>query len=244
MAFRRSLALGRQDLRLLRRDPVFFAVFLFMPLLLTVFVKPLLDAEQAVPGMAVLFALFLVNQVGWGFFREHGWNTWERLRASPASRAEVLLGKAIVPLAQLLFYMGFLFAASTVLFDLDLGGRELALAAVSTAFATTLVALAFALVALCRTAMQLNAITNLGTLLLAGLGGALTPVALLPGWAEAIAPATPSYWAMRGFREVTIDGGGLGAVLGPVAVLLAFTAAFAAIAAVRFRYDETKTSWA
>ena len=100
------------------------------------------------------------------------------------------------------------------------------------------------LVSLCRSVMQLNALATIGAFTLAGLGGALTPIASLPGWARAVAPAMPSYWAMRGFRSVILDGKGIGAVVLPVAVLLAFTAAFTAVTIARFRLDEAKISWA
>ena len=80
----------------------------------------------------------------------------------------------------------------------------------------------------------------MGTLLLGGLGGALTPVESLPAWAQTIAPGVPSYWAMRGYRSVILDGGGLSEVWLPVAVLLGFALAFAAMARVLFKVDDTK----
>jgi hypothetical protein len=49
---------------------------------------------------------------------------------------------------------------------------------------------------------------NFGGVALAGLGGALVPPSALPGWAEAVASGTPSYWAMRGFRSVILDSDG------------------------------------
>src|SRR5437868_9051419 len=51
---------------------------------------------------------------------------------------------------------------------------------------------------------QLNAFSNLGAMVLAGVGGALAPTSALPSWARTLAPATPSYWAMRGFRQVIL----------------------------------------
>jgi ABC-2 type transport system permease protein len=96
----------------------------------------------------------------------------------------------------------------------------------------------------CRSVVQLNALTNAGAMLLAGLGGAVTPVELLPGWARAIAPLTPAYWAMRGFRSVLFDAGGLSSVLLPIGVLLGFSALFTLVAVRRFRVEEAKVSWA
>jgi hypothetical protein len=40
-----------------------------------------------------------------------------------------------------------------------------------------------------------------------------------------------------------LDGDGIGDVVAPVVALLAFAAVFALIAAVRFRFDEVKSSF-
>ena len=46
-------------------------------------------------------------------------------------------------------------------------------------------------------------------MLFGAIGGALVPLSVLPQWAKTIAPLTPTYWAMRGFRSVILDGAGL-----------------------------------
>ncbi len=100
--------------------------------------------------------------------------------------------------------------------------------------------LGLALAALCRTIMQLTSFVNVGTMLMGGLGGAITPIESLPGWAQAIAPVVPSYWAMRGYRSVILGGGGMSAVALPVAVLLGFALAFGVLARIFFRVDDAK----
>jgi ABC-2 type transport system permease protein len=79
--------------------------------------------------------------------------------------------------------------------------------------------------------------------LFGAIGGAFVPINVLRGWARAIAPVTPTYWAMRGMRSVVLDGAGLGAIMAPVAVLLGMSALFAVIALQRFRFDEAKTGF-
>jgi ABC-2 type transport system permease protein len=257
MSWRRSWVIVRQDARLLRSDPAFTLIFLIMPIIVMAFMKPAFraalvfagarganGAEQAVPGTAVMFGFFLVGNVGFGVFREHGWNTWERLRASWARPADIMLGKAVVPLATMAGQLAVLFGLGGLAFGLHVRGSYVGLSLVAAALAICLVALGFTFLAVCRTAMQLNAAANLGTLVYAGLGGALTPISSLPAWARAIAPATPSYWAMRGFRSVILRPGGVGTVLLPTLVLLAFGAGFAALAVLRFRFEETKVSFA
>lgn len=258
MSLWRSWAVARHDLRILRSDPVFLVVMTVMPLIVMAFIKPAFGtatmsfgadpgagggAEHAVPGVTVMFAFFLVGNVGFGVFREHGWNTWERLRATRAAPAEVMAGKVVVPLLTLALQLSVLIGLGGVLFGLRVEGSLLGMAAVAAAFAVCLVCLGLLLLAAARSIMQLNAVSNLGTMLFAGLGGAIAPISALPGWARAIAPATPSYWAMRGFRSV-IAGGGLGDIVLPVGVLALFSAGFAVLAALRFRYDEAKVSFA
>jgi ABC-2 type transport system permease protein len=253
----RSLAIARHDLRILRSDPSFMVGMVAMPLIVMAFLRPafqgalLVDgvegatgAEHVVPGVATTFALFLVSNVGFGIFREHGWNTWERLRAGPATGAQVLAGKSITPMLELGLQQAVLLGVGGLLFGLQVRGSAPALILVATAYAAALIGLGYVLLALCRTVMQLTAITNLGTMLLAGLGGALTPLSTLPDWAAAIAPAVPTYWAMRGYNAVIIDGGGLGEVLEPVIVLLGFAAAFALVAWRRYEVGESKVFFA
>lgn len=256
MSWRHSAAIARLDFRVVARDtgPIVFLVL--MPLVVMAFVKPAFrfalasghpganGSEQAVPGMIVMFGFFAVGMTGFAFFREHGWNTWDRLRASWATPTEIMLGKLVVPTVLSVLQIVVLFLLGHVLYGLHVSGSIAALAMVSGGLVVCLLALALMLVAISRTIQQVNAAANIGGLVFAGFGGSFTPLSLLPHWARTVAPATPGYWAMRGFRNVILDGAGIGAALPGTAVLLAFAAGFAVVAAFRFRMTETKTSWA
>jgi ABC-2 type transport system permease protein len=252
----RVTALIRQDVRLQVRDPAPLIVRTVMPLLIMSFMQPLFrtalradhvaganGAEQSVPGMAVMFTFFLVNLVGFAVFREHGWNTWDRLRAGLARPGELLIGRIVVPLAVAVLQLAVVFAVGGLIFDLHVRGSYLDLVPVGVALALCVVMFGMALVSLCRTVSQLAVFANLAALLFAGLGSALTPLSALPGWARTVAPAVPSYWAMRGFTTVVLHGGGPRAVLLPVGVLVGFAAVFAAVTLVFFRFDHRKVSW-
>lgn len=264
LSLSRSWAVVRHEVRVFRRDPVFFVVFTTMPLIVMAFIKPafraallagsvggpgshaggLNGAEQAVPGVAVMFSLFLVGNVGFSFFREYGWKTWDRLRASWATPAEVMVGKVTVPFLQSAIQLVILFGLGGLVFGLHVRGSIAALAVLAAAFAVALICLGLALLALCRTIMQLNAAANLGAMVLAGVGGAIAPSTALPGWAKAIAPVTPAYWAMRGFRNVIVYGAGFGGVAASLGVLALFSLAFVAVVVSQFHYNDNKTSFA
>lgn len=249
----RIFALARQDLRILQRDPVFVIVMTLMPLLLMGFLKPGMGgalaetglrgvngAAQTVPGMSMVFAFFSVANLGYGVFREHGWNTWDRLRTTRLSTVEIMIGKSLVPTGALTCQMCVFFGVGGWLTGLDVKGSILGLVFVAAVTELNVICTGLMLIAVCRTIMQLNAIANLGSILFAGLGGALAPVATMPGWLQAVARVTPGYWAMEGFRKVIIFGSGVTGTFEPMLVLLAFSAAFAGIAWRRFRVDESK----
>jgi len=249
--------LVRQQARLLRQDPVPVVVLTAMPLLLAAFIKPAFrpallaagqrganGAEQAVPGMAIMFGYFLLFTIGFAVFREHGWHTWDRLRAAPATTADVIGAFTCFPLFVVVAQQAIVFAVGSVVFDLHVRGSVLALAMIGGCSAFTVVALGWCMVAVCRSAMQLNAVANLVALLLAGLGGALTPRSALPGWVGSIAPATPSYWAMRGYQQVIVGGAGVRGALVSSAVLVAFGIGLSIVAILRFRVGDEKESFA
>ena len=259
----RAMALASLDAHILARDPAFLIVFTVMPLLFMAFNREVIGAALLltgdvaagedlaqvgarflVPGSTVLFSGFLVGNIGFSVFREHGWGTWERLRASPLTSVELMLGKAVVPALTMLFQLAVLLGGGGLLFGLRLEGSLAAYVLVAMALGLVLISMGFMLLSLCRSVIQLNAITNAGAMLLGGLGGAMTPVEMLPGWAQAIAPVAPTYWAMQGFRAVTMESGGLGDVARPIGVLLVFTAVFLAVAVNRFKVEDTKVSWA
>jgi ABC-2 type transport system permease protein len=248
----RSAALVRHEFRTMMADRGSLVSLTLMPLVMMAFFKPLArlaltsenptanGSEYTVPALTTMFAFFLVGFVGFAFFAEHQWNTWERLRASQASNAEILVGKIVPALVLCLVQQLVLFGAGFALFGLHVRGSLLGVLLVSIALALCLVSVGVLLAAVLKTQQQLNAISNLGSMVLAGISGALVPLSILPGWARTIAPIAPQYWAMRGFRAVILDGQGLAAVALPVTVLLGLAAVAAVLALRKFRFDEPK----
>jgi ABC-2 type transport system permease protein len=250
----RSAALIRHEVLILASDKSSIVTLTLMPIVMMAFFKPLArlaltednptanGSEYTVPAMTTMFAFFLVTFVAFAFFAEHRWNTWERLRASQATNAEILIGKIVPAVTLCVVQQLVLFGAGYVLFGLRIRGSLLGVAAVCLSLALCLVAIGVLAAAVIKSEQQMNAIANVGTMALAGISGALVPLSVLPGWARAVAPLAPQYWAMRGFRAVILEGGGVGSVALPVSVLLAFGAVAAGLALMRFRFDEPKVS--
>ena len=251
---RRSLSLAFHTIKLYLSDPAPLMVFILMPLGLMAFLAPasraLLQAqgyshaggaEQAVPGMTVMFSFFVIGVIGIQFFREQGWGTWDRLRIASGT-VEILVGKIVPGLLLLLVQLVVVFTAGTFLFRMHVSGSAAALALIAAGFAVCIMALTMALIAWCRTLDQLNVLSNVCAILLSGLGGSFAPVSELPRWAQAAAHASPAYWAMQGMRAVILDGADMRTALSTCLVLAAFAGAFALLAVVRFNAREVKGS--
>jgi ABC-2 type transport system permease protein len=196
-----------------------------------------------VPGEAVANGFYIVGMTSFAFFAEYGWATWDRLRASKATSAEIIIGKALPLLIVSATQFLVIFVVGVPLFHLHSRGPFTALVPLVAAFATCLVMLGVMITALCRTIQKANALAFGGIVLFGALGGALVPLEVLPGWARAVAPGTPTYWVMRGFRSVILDGHGFAAMILPVSVLAAMSLTFAAIALTRFRFTDVKVSF-
>jgi ABC-2 type transport system permease protein len=256
MSPRRTLTVARHELRLVSRDPLPVMILVVFPLILMAFLKPAFryalvaggyphanGAEQVVPGEAVANGFYIVGMTSFAFFSEYAWCTWERLRTTPAISIEIIAGKALPRLGLSCAQFLVIFAVSIPLFHLHVRGALLALVPLVAAFALCLVMLGVAVTAVCRTVQQANAVAFGGLVLFGAIGGALVPINVLRAWAHTIAPATPTYWAMRGFRSVILTPTSPNAVALPATILLAMSLAFAVISVVKFRLDDTKSSW-
>jgi ABC-2 type transport system permease protein len=250
VSLRRSAAIARNEVRVLRRDPTPLIVLIAMPLLLaplyrTAFRGALVlgghphasGDDFAIPAQLVMFGFFLAPYTGFLFFRDHIWGTWTRLRASPATALEIVLGKTfpmvVVGVLQALALLVF----GGVVLDLHLHGELAPLVVLAVCYAIVCVAVGVALAAVLRTVEQLNAFGFLGATLAGAIGGALVPLDTLPHWIRHAAPATPQYWAMRGVSDIVLEQRSAIALAIPMFALCGFGALCIAIAMWRLRLD-------
>jgi ABC-2 type transport system permease protein len=250
---RHSVIIARHSGRLLMADGGIVALMLVMPVVMMAFLQPVgraslrdlgyadaSGAEQVVPGMAVMFGFFAVMFVSIAFFREHDWGTWHRLRASQASSVSIMLGKLAPPVMLLVGQLTVLFVAGAVLFGLPLDGSPGGLLLITVALVTCLGGLGLLVTAMCGTLEQVSSLTNLASIVLPGLGGALAPTDALPQWAQTIAPISPAYWALRGYHRILLDDGGVADVAANAGVLLGVGIAAFVLAARRFSLADVK----
>lgn len=224
----------RHQTVLLARDPGPLIGYTLMPLLLITVLRPLYVAvgqlsghpalpgiDQAAAGMAVMFSLFALKVVGASMLNERTWNTWDRLRSSPAGPGEILLGKALPMYVALLVQQTVLFGFSALVFGLSPIHGWWALAACIPAWAACVLLLGTAASTLARSPAQLSAAGDVLAIITTILAGALVPAALLPAWLQHLAPFSPGYWAMHAYRAALV--GPSSSLARPVSMLAIFS---------------------
>jgi ABC-2 type transport system permease protein len=245
-----SLAITRQSVRTMRAELGSLISLVAMPAILMMVFLPIAKdalrqsgfrhatgAEQVVPGMTVGFGLFLLGFVAFGFMSERQWGTWDRLRASQARPWEVVVGKLVPAFGLAVAYQLILFVLGAALFGLRVHGHAVALLLIVPTFGAAIVAIGIFLTSVAHTPQQVNVVSNICGMGLSALGGAYVPVALLPAWARAIAPVTPTYWAVRGFRVAFLPTYALSGAIASAAILAGLALVFGVAAASRLRAE-------
>jgi ABC-2 type transport system permease protein len=233
--------LVRHNLLLMRREPGPLVSRMILPVAFLTMLRPLYLAawrggatgnQQAVIATLVTFSLLALSISGSAILTERLGRTWDRLRATPLSPLSILAGKAIPAYAVLLAQQAFIMVFAMACFGLRVT-HPLLLAAVLLTWSLALLCLGALLGVLVRSMGALSASYDIGGMLLSSLGGALVPLAELPRWVRAVAPASPGYWVAAGMRSA-FAGDTQGVLLGCL-ILAGIAVACGSAAALRLR---------
>ncbi|HEY2506727.1 MAG TPA: ABC transporter permease [Streptosporangiaceae bacterium] len=234
----RTAALVRHNVMLMLREPGPMASRLILPLAFLLLLHPLYEQAQpgsrgivqAVVATIVTFSLLAMSIAGGSFLTERIWHTWQRLRSSAATPAELLIGKLTPVLAVLGLQQVAVIAFAAALLGLPVAGLPLLAVAVA-AWTLALAGMGAALGLLARSFSSLSASYDIGGMILSSLGGALVPLTALPEWVRQVAPISPGYWAVSALESAL--RGAAGRTFLASAVLLAFAAGAGLAAAIR-----------
>ncbi len=194
------------------------------------------SSQQVMIGFAVMFIIFVVfantNQI----FQEKTAGTWARLKASPASRANVLTG----------YGLGFFVAGWLQFLILYVVSRFLFGIAVPMNLWTVLIISLYVL-AVCGIALCVAGVVKtgeqhmmLGTFLgiaTSMLGGAYWPIDVEPAWMQNLSWFVPQSWALTAFQAAAAGDVSLAAIGLPIAVLAAYAIALFGAGMIQFKYS-------
>jgi ABC-2 type transport system permease protein len=247
-AVRRVVAVARHQAVLLRRSPGQVVVIPVMALTLAALAQPLMvrvatagcttDAAatgtasaHAVVGMLVFCSMFMTGVVGAATMNERVWGTADRVRSTPVRPLEVLGGKALPLVGVLLVQQAVVLTVGSLLYPNGLGAHWPRLVAVGTAWSACVLGLGALLSAIARGYAQLSTAKDLTTLVLAGTGGAIVPVDVLPGWLAPVSRFSPAHWAVGGYLGTS-----------PATAVLVLTAAAALTLTIAARVETTRAA--
>jgi ABC-2 type transport system permease protein len=193
--------------------------------------------NQTSPGMIVIFTIFSVLAGIAALLLEREQGTLRRLLVMPMGKTALMSGKLLGILIVGITQIIILVLAGIYLFGVDWGQSTLALLLMIFAFAFSITGLGMLVGSLVRTYAQLDAFSAIIAIPMAGLGGAMWPIEIVPEFMQRLALFLPTGWAMRGFHDIITRGLGLEAVLLEAGVLVAFGVIFLVLGILRFRYE-------
>jgi ABC-2 type transport system permease protein len=188
-------------------------------------------------GMGVQFILFMGIDVGIGVLLQRQRGLWKRLRAAPLSRGLLLGSRALSAAAVAMLILVVIFGFARLVFGVRIEGSLAGFLGVCAAFSLMTATFGLLIAALGKTPEASRGLSILATLIMVMLGGSWVPMFLFPPWLQKVTVVVPTRWAMDGLDAMTWRGLGLGAAMGPIAMLLFFTVLFGAIAVTRFRWE-------
>ncbi|HUZ10324.1 MAG TPA: ABC transporter permease [Acidimicrobiales bacterium] len=193
--------------------------------------KELKTASYYAPAMAIFFLLFTVSFTSRSFFVDRDQGMLERILAAPVRPISVLLGKVLSAFVFGVASLGIIIAVTTLAFGAD-WGDPLAAASLSLAMVLAVTVTTALVIVVARTQRQAEGISSFVIFGLALLGGNFVFVSVTPSIMQRLALLTPNGWALRGYTDLATTGGGLAVAVVPIAAILAYTVAAAAVVAV------------
>jgi len=192
--------------------------------------------QQNVPGYTVMFMFFIVTVIATSVFKERNSGALRRVRATPASRMAVVIGKTVPFFAINFMQAVIMFTVARLAFGMDLVNIP-ALLVVTAGLSLAATGMGSLITNLVRTEAQAGSIGVLLVLVLAALSGSMIPRFVMPEAMQTIGVIAPQSWGLSAYQDVLVRGMGIGEIVLETAVLVGFGVVFLAISVARFRYE-------
>jgi ABC-2 type transport system permease protein len=192
---------------------------------------------QSSPGMLVMFAMLGLMNTAMVLVLERKSHALQRMLTTSLRRAQII-GGHLLAMFTVVFGQGLiLMAFGQWVLQVDYLRQPLAALVMLAAFALWIASLGLCLSALARGEDQVALYSLAAMFLFSALGGAWFPLEAAGGAFAQVGRLMPTAWAMRGFQNIIVRGLDFSAVLLPAGILLAYAAAFFAVAVWRFKFE-------
>lgn len=178
-------------------------------------------------SMTAMFVLFGAMFGSRSIVSEKTDGTLPRVFSTPATKADVILGKALATFAVCFGQIVLLVAFTSLVYKTSWGDLRGALL-LSAALAFSATGFSIASVAMAKTQRAADAIQNIGVQVLAFLGGCQMPIYIFPPILSAVSRLTLTRWGIEGYLAL-MEGRGVGSVVRPAGVLFLMGVVFLAV---------------
>ena len=192
-------------------------------------------ATQLSPGILVQFVVLGLVSASMIFMLERKTQTLSRMLTTPISPYGILIGHGLAMVALIFFQEILLIGFGQLVFGVNYLREPLAVLLVMLALAVWAASLGLLIGVFARVQEQVVMFSLLAMFTFSTLGGCWFSLEYTGPVFSTIGRLTPSAWAMQGFQDIVVRGQGVSAVLGPVAVLLAYAAAFFILVTWKFQ---------
>ena len=191
-------------------------------------------ATSLVGGWAIQFLLFAVSASAASLFRERDAGIFQRLLASPVTRAHILWSKFLYGVALGVVQLIVLFLASSILYGTDVLPHLGLLVLVSIFAAAACTSFGMLLAAVSTSPEAASGLATFLIMFMSAIGGAWFPITFMPEFIQQFSKLTLVYWSMEGFSAVLWAGQSFFQILPLLAVLGAITTSVMTLAVWRF----------
>jgi ABC-2 type transport system permease protein len=193
-------------------------------------------ATFVIPGLiAIILTFTLIQFTASAIVRERERGTLEQLQVTPATRAEIILGKimpftliGLVQLTMTILLMRFLFS-------IPIQGSVLALYVVGLIFIAAVLGLGMLISTVAATQMQAMQISTFFLLPFVFLSGYVFPIDGMPRIFQAISRLIPARYFIEVLRGIILRGAPLSVLWEPIAWLTFYTVVIIGLAVARFK---------
>jgi ABC-2 type transport system permease protein len=199
--------------------------------------NPFTSFAHTSPGMMLQFAIAGLLGAAQVIVNERKSRTLQRLLTTPITRVQVLIGHYLAIVLIILCQLLLLIVFGQLILKLNYFSHLPATLVMALTTALCVGALGLLIGAFARTEEQAVIFTMIPMFVLAGLGGAWVPLEVTGAAFQAVGHLSPVAWAMDGFKDILLRGGGMELVWLPALALLGYTGVFFGFAVWRFRFE-------
>ncbi len=193
-------------------------------------------ASFIIPGLiAIILTFTLIQFTASAIVRERERGTLEQLQVTPATRAEIILGK-IVPFTGIgCFQLTMTILLMRYLFDIRIQGSLLELYVVGLIFIAAVLGLGMLISTIAKTQMQAMQMSTFFLLPFVFLSGYVFPIDGMPKIFQYISRAIPARYFIEVLRGIILRGAGIRDLWEPIAWLTFYTILIIGLAVARFQ---------